>query len=356
MIRFNRMSRTARGVVGLIGILSLMATAMLLGTTNGTPESISLGTLANTETSSVSGSQESTPDNGRSTGNPFNGAVWYIDPNSNASKQATDWRYSLPAAAAQMDKIASQPSAYWFDNPPSSVGAAVSKRVETIAAAGALPVLVAYYIPKRDCYELGAPTAETYQTWIRAFAAGIGDHKAIVILEPDALANITCLSTSDQVTRLSLLNEAVAVLEAKPDVAVYIDAGHANWVSASVMAQWLNEVGIVSAQGFALNVSSFGAVADNIAYGRQISRLVGHKHFVIDTSRDGLGPASDGEWCNPPERALGPRATIETDDALADAYLWIKPPGESDGTCNGGPVAGAWWPEYALGLAQRAAY
>jgi endoglucanase len=34
--------------------------------------------------------------------------------------------------------------------------------------------------------------------------------------------------------------------------------------------------------------------------------------------------------------------------------LWIKRPGESDGTCNGGPSSGKWWPEYALGLAQLA--
>ena len=37
-------------------------------------------------------------------------------------------------------------------------------------------------------------------------------------------------------------------------------------------------------------------------------------------------------------------------------FLWIKRPGESDGPCHGGPAAGTWWPEYALGLAQRAAY
>ena len=36
------------------------------------------------------------------------------------------------------------------------------------------------------------------------------------------------------------------------------------------------------------------------------------------------------------------------------ALLWIKQPGESDGTCNGGPNAGQWWADYALGLAQRA--
>ena len=41
----------------------------------------------------------------------------------------------------------------------------------------------------------------------------------------------------------------------------------------------------------------------------------------------------------------------------ADAYVWVKPPGESDGTCRPGePPAGQWWTAYALGLAQRAAY
>ncbi len=43
-----------------------------------------------------------------------------------------------PAAAVQMDKIASQPSADWFDDPPDLVRAAVAKRVVTIANAGAL--------------------------------------------------------------------------------------------------------------------------------------------------------------------------------------------------------------------------
>ena len=41
---------------------------------------------------------------------------------------------------------------------------------------------------------------------------------------------------------------------------------------------------------------------------------------------------------------------------LNDALYWIKAPGESDGSCNGGPTAGVWWPQYALGLAQRAAF
>jgi endoglucanase len=92
------------------------------------------------------------------------------------------------------------------------------------------------------------------------------------------------------------------------------------------------------------------------AYGGQLSRLIGGKHFIVDTSRNGLGPAPDGSWCNPSGRALGERPTTATGDPLADAYFWIKRPGESDGTCNGGPAAGQWWGDYALGLAKRAAY
>lgn len=77
-------------------------------------------------------------------------------------------------------------------------------------------------------------------------------------------------------------------------------------------------------------------------------------HFVINTSRNGLGPwlADDPEtWCNPPGRALGETPTVETADPLVDAYLWIKRPGESNGACRGAPEAGMWYPEYALGLA-----
>jgi endoglucanase len=74
----------------------------------------------------------------------------------------------------------------------------------------------------------------------------------------------------------------------------------------------------------------------------------------VDTGRNGLGP--HGEWCNPPGRALGERPTTATGHALADAFLWVKSPGESDGPCNGSARSGEWMPEYALGLAQRAAY
>jgi endoglucanase len=51
---------------------------------------------------------------------------------------------------------------------------------------------------------------------------------------------------------------------------------------------------------------------------------------------------------------VGQYPTTMTGYALVDALVWVKNPGDSDGPCNGGPEAGEWWPEYALGLMQRA--
>lgn len=289
--------------------------------------------------------------------NPLAGSKLYVDPYSPARKQADAWRSTRPADAAQLDKIASESQADWFGEWSPDVETKVRSRVETAAAAGAVPVLVAYNIPQRDCGSysaggLGSPDA--YRTWIRAFAAGIGTRAAVVILEPDSLSLLSCLSAADRSTRLALLRDAVGVLEAQPGVSVYLDAGHSSWIDAAEMAARLVEAGIAQAQGFALNVSNFRVTGELVSYGRDLSARVGGKHFVLDTSRNGLGPGADGQWCNPSGRALGPTPrTSGTADPTVDAYLWIKRPGESDGTCNGGPPAGAFWASYALGLAQR---
>lgn len=88
----------------------------------------------------------------------------------------------------------------------------------------------------------------------------------------------------------------------------------------------------------------------------QVLLARGDKHFVIDTARNGLGPSPDGAWCNPPGRALGNPPDTSTETTRADAFLWVKGPGGSDGACNGAPPAGVAYPEYATGLAQRAAW
>jgi endoglucanase len=285
--------------------------------------------------------------------NPIANASFWIDPYSNAKKQADAWRSTRPADAAQMDKISSHSQAEWFGSWNSDIYSAVNSSVTAATKSGALPVLVAYNILRLDCGTGGAATADSYKTWISAFASGLAGRKAVVVLEPDAIAAIECLSAADQATRLSLISYAVQILKAQGQTIVYLDGGHPGWQTATTIAARLTSANVAAADGFSLNVSNFIYTSDNVTYGSAISAATGGKHFIIDTSRNGVGPTADSQWCNPDGRALGTAATTSTGNALIDAFLWIKKPGESDGTCNGGPNGGAWWADYALGLAQR---
>ena len=294
---------------------------------------------------------------------PFSKRVLYVDPSSNAARDAAALATTDPVTAAALRKIASHSQADWFGdwNPTDRVKSDVSARVTTIAKAGAYPVLVTYDIPERDCHGYsggGASSADAFRAWISAFKSGIGTRAAAVIVEPDALAQLGCLTPTDQQTRLDLLNYASKTLSAGGNVSVYLDAGNAGWIPSSVMAGRLSKAGISYDRGFSLNVSGFGWTADQVNYGHQIAPLIGWKRFVIDTSRNGLGPSTGTTepWCNPSGRALGVAPTALTGDKQVDAELWIKRPGESDGTCNGGPTAGTWWRDYAVGLAQRASW
>lgn len=293
------------------------------------------------------------------TGNALAGATFWVNPYSSAKQTADAWRLTRPSDASQMSKVAAGATARWIGNWNTSVQSDVDAATTTITNAGALPLFVSYNIPQRDCGGLSGSsttTADAYRSWITAFANGIGTRKAAVILEPDALAAMDCLSPTDRQLRLDLLKFAVQTFAAKGSIAIYLDAGHPRWHSASTMASRLISAGVSMTQGFSLNVSNVLFTSDNVDYGSQISSLVGGKHFVVDTGRNGLGPTADAQWCNPDGRALGARPTTSTGSTLVDAFLWIKTPGESDGACNGAPSAGTWMPEYALGLAQRAAY
>jgi endoglucanase len=295
-------------------------------------------------------------------GNPFAGRRLYVEAGSPASITESEWAsQGRSAEAAEMAKIANQPEAKWFGDWSYGHGGTagdVSWWVGLATAAGALPVLVAYDLPWRDCGQYssgGAASPAAYENYIRAMAQGVAGRPAVVILEPDALAELSCLSPARRATYFRLLSFAVNTLTSSPATAVYLDSGNAGWQSASTMAARLREADVARARGFALNVSNFDTTASELAYGESIAlQLPSAAHFVVDTSRNGRGRAPGGAWCNPPGRALGAAPTAGTGNPLADAFLWIKRPGESDGTCNGGPPAGQWWPSYALELAVNA--
>lgn len=362
-----------------------------------------------------------------------------------------------PADAALIRKMLTIPQATWVTK-GSPVAARDAAREAVLRAdrQHAVAVLVAYNIPGRDCGGLsagGATNLADYEAWIDAFAKGIGNKQAIVILEPDALgllpSNCGAGFPFTDADRYAELNYAVDRLEQQPSTLVYLDATHPGWLNVGDASQRLVNAGVQRAQGFFLNVSNYQYTANDVFYGTWISDCIAYAtqispgdfgscpnqywdggpatnwtgdaldtyqvwrdepyngdpatlkwntvgidsrwalvlgsvqpttHFVVDTSRNGLGPWSWStagypdagtaqDWCNPPGRGLGlrPAAQPLAGNPLVDAYLWIKTPGESDGQCTRGtagptdpewglvdPAAGVWFPQQALQLAQLA--
>lgn len=286
--------------------------------------------------------------------NPLAGAPFYVNPASAAMRAAQ----KADPPSPELTAIANTPQAYWIV--PGSSASTVAKYVGDAQAAGAMPVLALYGIPHRDCGSFAAggfATASEYRGWIDGIARDVGASPVAVVVEPDALAMADCLSADQRQERFDLIRYAVDTLTRNPAAAVYVDAGHLRWHSAEDMAGRLNQVGVNHARGFSLNIANFYTTEDEIGYGEAISGLTNGSHYVIDTSRNGAGPAPDSElsWCNPSGRALGTPPTAATAGAHADAYLWIKRPGESDGTCGkGDPPAGNFVNQYAVELARNA--
>ncbi|GAB2599165.1 glycoside hydrolase family 6 protein [Kribbella endophytica] len=280
---------------------------------------------------------------------------FYVDPSSNPAV----WVRNNPShadAALIRSRIAEQAGGRWFGNWSGDIRAAVSAYTSAADAADKLPILVAYNIPGRDCGSHsggGAGSPAAYRTWISAFAAGIGNRPAVVVIEPDALAQLDCVPAAEKKTRTDLLKYAVNELAAKaPNTWAYMDGGNATWIDAAEMARRLKLVEVGKIRGFALNTSNYYPTADSVAKGNAIRGALGsNAQFVVDTSRNGNG--SNGEWCNPAGRKLGETSRDGSHlSGTLDMLLWLKVPGDSDGDCGigAGIPAGTFSPVLAKKL------
>lgn len=273
---------------------------------------------------------------------------FYVDPASTAAQAAL--------LDPRLSPLAATPQAIWFTEttaPPGQAGEQARWLAESAAGARRQLVLVLYAVPGRDCgqHSAGGLDAEAYRGWVAEIARGLAGSRTWVVLEPDAVAALG--DCSGQGDRAGLLRTSARVLT-RAGVRVYLDAGHARWRSPTEMARRLRLAGIRHAYGFSTNVSNFGSTSAERRYGSLVARALARdglrgKRFVIDTSRNGAGPAPDNAWCNPLDARVGAAPRLVGRRGL-DALLWVKHPGESDGWCNGGPAAGTFWPDGALEL------
>ena len=280
--------------------------------------------------------------------------------------------------AALITETEAIPRAVWFNSgTPAQVQQQVQQTMAEAAIERAVPVLVAYDIPGRDCAQYsagGALNEAAYEAWIDGLAQGIGNQKAAVILEPDALGNMPSdcgLSSSvypfTDAERIAELQYAITALEGDPGVSVYLDGTHSAWQSVGTITQRLLEANVQDAQGFFLNVSNYQPtpaltdygtwISDCIAmvtdpsnayynnpsgcasqyypatesdfstwdlttqwYAQNMGSAVATTHFVIDTSRNGDGPNNMAEYASAPYDQ--PSSVIST---LASGN-WCNPP------------------------------
>lgn len=285
----------------------------------------------------------------------FGGGLWN-DPSSQAAQAVASLRSAGRWDDARLEsQIANQPVATWLGEwfTGATLTSQVSQKVNAAAAQNRTAVFVTYAVPNRDCgsYSSGGMDLDSYLSWNRTLAAALTGKPAAVVVEPDGLAMLTGSQCPGEAgRRIAAIKGAVDILSAA-GVPVYIDAGHSGWVSPETMASLLESVDVERARGFATNVSNYRYTSYERAYADRVSQLTGGSHYVVDVSRNGAG--WKGDWCNPGGAALGMNPRVVTTGSHMDAALWIKTPGASDGTCNGGPSAGQWWDSYALMLVRN---
>lgn len=106
---------------------------------------------------------------------------FYIEPNTEASLQQKVWGDNNATDASAMQTLAQEPTAVWFGNWNTDMRDDVHSLVASAQASNAMPVLVAYNIPERDCGGFssgGSDNPSGYQSWIDSFSQGLGQAPA----------------------------------------------------------------------------------------------------------------------------------------------------------------------------------
>jgi endoglucanase len=285
-----------------------------------------------------------------------NTQFYVAKPNHGAIAQIADLTSAGDKAdAALIREMIELPQPVWFaSGTPKDVQQDVKATVQRATGKGTVPILVAYSLPFRDCsqYSAGGVTSvQEYEAWIGGFAAGIGNNKAVVILEPDGLGIIPWYkqfrglpaeaadyewcqpAEADEATaaddRFAMLNYAVDALKAYPNVRVYLDGTHSGWLGSGDAAHRLVEAGVERADGFFLNVSNYRLTEHLVKYGTWISKCI---WFATDPGSWGNGHF---DWCASQYYPANPNdfstwhLTDEWYTNNVESQTWVPYPGDA---------------------------
>jgi endoglucanase len=287
----------------------------------------------------------------------------------------------LPSATASvrrkvelLEKIAREPEAQRVSagaegGSPADIATFVNKLLchNLTADPGAIPIVSTYFMHG----VLGgcASTAQInaymplFEQRINAMVAATGTRPIVYLLELDAVGSSSCMAQHGSLPAWErMLRYEVDRTATLKHAVVYIEGGYSDSNTPSYAARILNAVGIRHVRGFFTNDTHINWTTSEVRYGDAVSRLTHGAHFIVNTAQNGHGPklnphpSTQGveDLCNPPGRGLGPLPTTKTNFPKVDALLWTHIPGNSSGSCNGGPASGSFWPARAISLAANA--
>jgi len=209
----------------------------------------------------------------------------------------------------------------------------------------------------------------------------------VLIIEPDSLPNLAtntadphCGNTATKAAYEQGIPYAITTLRsACPNCGIYVDAAHSGWLgwqnNMQSFAQEVAKLGIAkNIRGFATNVANYQPIGvmcsstdvnycmnnahpsdpccadpchlltnynpcnNEMNYVKALNQSLYQAtqttfHFTVDTGRNGVDNMRNdcANWCNIRNAGAGRIPTTSTNNAMIDAFYWLKTPGESDG-------------------------
>lgn len=249
-----------------------------------------------------------------------------------------------------MEFMSNQPLAHWYTDRDNSLQNAKDNLSNFVNGCGQEePVIAIYGIPNKDC-DAGESSSgfnknsNDYKSFLNSANSILNNKQTTIILEPDAVALTTDKSKCGNFKGYKdNLKMSIEILGEASNYKLYIDVGH--WIviygddKIKEMINFINEIDPANKlKGFSLNLSNYRKTEEMVDACKNIRKVSGKDYkCIIDTSRNYKGPSDKGTWCNYKNAGIGFSGNDNNlvKDSSIDAYVWIKPAGELDGSCYG---------------------